>query len=169
MNGLTDAGEDTLFISLSDARALINANNKLMSDGVVKIGRDVVATWLNYLSGAGIGDASDGGSPHHFIDDAVDYLQIFGDSNNSNATGNLDTGDVFDTYSSSHKKVDTSTAFWNSDFPGGDHSGSEIHSALDGYNNTGTIGGIAYSSSCDSPQSLEELHGFSLNGAIVLI
>ena len=49
-----------------------------MSDGVIKIGRDVVATWLNFLAGNPIGDASDTGSPQHFIDDAIDYLQIFG-------------------------------------------------------------------------------------------
>src|SRR4029453_3111423 len=91
MNGLTDPWEDTLFISYSNARSLINANEKQMSDGVVKIGRDVVATWLNYLSGAAIGDASHDGSPHHFIDDAIDYLQIFGDSN---IAGNTNTNDV---------------------------------------------------------------------------
>jgi len=162
-----DAGEeDTIFISYSNARALINANNAQMSDGVVKIGRDVVATWLNYLSGAAIGDASDDGSPHHFIDDAIDYLQIFGDSN---IAGNTNTNDVFDTYASNHGKVKTSSGFWNNDFPGGDHSGSEIHSALDGYNNTGAINGIAYAASCDNPQLLEQLNGFSMAGAIYLV
>lgn len=158
-------GEDVIFISLTDALNLINANNKQMSDGVVKIGRDAVATWLNYLMGTNIGDASDDGSPHHFIDDAVDYLQIFGDAGN----GNTDTGDVFDTYVSNHGKVSTSSPFWNSDFPGGDHSGSEIHSALDGYNNTGTIDGIVYAASCDNEQFLHELSGYSLNNITYLV
>ena len=167
MNGLTDGNEDTLFISLSDALALVNANNKQMSDGVVKIGRDLVATWLNYLSGAGIGtvDSGDGHySPKEAINDAINYLQIFGDSSNSNAA----SSETFDVYSSSHHKVDTSSAFWNSNYPGGSVSGATIHSDLDGYNNTGTIDGIAYASSCDSPQLLTELSGFSVNGALTL-
>jgi hypothetical protein len=65
--------------------------------------------------------------------------------------------------------VNTSSGFWNNDFPGGDHSGAEIHSALDGYNNTGAINGIVYSASCDNPQFLEELKGFSIDGAISLV
>jgi hypothetical protein len=178
MDGLTDPDgadnilgtnddEDTIFISLSNALALVNANNKQMSDGVVKIGRDVVASWLNYLSGAGVGtfDSGDGAySPKEAIRDAINYLQIFGDSNNSNAAST----ETFDTYSSSHHKVDTSSAFWNNDYPGGSVSGATIHSDLDGYNNTGTIDGIAYASSCDSPQLLEELTGFSVNGSLSL-
>jgi hypothetical protein len=167
MNGLTDAGEDTLFISYNDARALINANNKQMADGVVKIGRDLVATWLNYLSGAGIGtvDSGDGAySPKEAINDAINYLQIFGDSNASNAA----SSETFDTYSSSHHKVDTSSAFWNNNYPGGSVSGATIHSDLDGYNNTGTIDGIAYASSCDNEQLLTQLSGFSVNGHLTL-
>jgi hypothetical protein len=164
-------GEDVIFISLTDARALINANTKQMSDGVVKIGRDVVATWLNYLSGAGIGtvDSGDGVySPKEAINDAINYLQIFGDSNNAVPGGNQDTGDVFDTYASNHRKVDTSSVFWNNNYPGGSVSGATIHSDLDGYNNDGTIGGIAFAADCDSPQLLELLNGFSVNGALTL-
>ena len=160
-------GEDVIFISLTDALALINANNKQMSDGVVKIGRDVVATWLNYLSGAGIGtvDSGDGAySPKEAINDAINYLQIFGDLSSSNAA----SSETFDTYSSSHNKVLTSSGHWNNDYPGGSVSGSEIHSALDGYNNTGTIDGVAYAADCDDPQLLSELSGFSVNGLLSL-
>jgi hypothetical protein len=58
-NGVQDAGEDILFISLLDANASINASSKLqMNDGAVKIGRDAVATWLNYLAGNAIGQES---------------------------------------------------------------------------------------------------------------
>ena len=54
-----------------------------MADGVVKIGRDVVATWLNFLEGNGIGGAGDTNSPRHFINDAVNYLQMYGDADGS--------------------------------------------------------------------------------------
>ena len=142
-----DVQEDTLFMSYADARFLINANNQQMNDGVVKIGRDVVATWLNYLAGNGIGDAGDTQSPHHFIDDAIDYLQIFGDS----AAGNGSLVETFDTYSSSHGGVKTGTSAWTSNYPGGDHSGSDIHSALDYYNNTGMTSPTSpvYAHDCD--------------------
>lgn len=167
MNGLTDVGEDTIFISLANALALINANNKQMSDGVVKIGRDLVATWLNYLSGAAIGGVADDGhySPREAIDDAIDYLQIFGDSSNSNAA----SAETFDTYASNHGKVNTSSAFWNNDFPGGTVSGAEIHGALDGYNNTGAIDGIAYAADCDAPLLLTELEGFALTSGLLVL
>jgi uncharacterized repeat protein (TIGR01451 family) len=148
-NGLTDADEDTLFISYADARYLINANNQQMSDGVVKIGRDIVATWLNTLAGNGIGAADDAQSPHHFIDDAIDYLQMYGDA----TAGVGSTTETFDVYSSMHAGVKTGTSAWTSDYPGGDHSGSEIHSALDYYNNTGMTSPTSpvYAHDCDDP------------------
>jgi hypothetical protein len=168
-SGTADADEDVMFISLDNALKLINASNKQMSDGVVKIGRDAVATWLNYLAGNPIGDASDSGSPHHFIDDSVDYLQIFGDSNNSVPSGyQNNVAEIFDVYSSSHAPIKTSSVYWNSDFPGGDHSGAEIHGALDEYNNFGSVGGIGYAHSCDNDQFLSSLSAFSLNGAFIV-
>ena len=70
------AGEDTIFISFDDARALIEGGGG--SNGVDKIGRDVVATWLNFLAnGEGCidlpGTSDDGFSPEHYINDAVDW------------------------------------------------------------------------------------------------
>jgi hypothetical protein len=53
--------EDVIFISLADAQNLINAKNNQLSDGVIKIGRDVVATWLNYLAGNPFGTVADDG------------------------------------------------------------------------------------------------------------
>ena len=135
LNGRTDAGEDTLFISFSDATRLIDSSQKTMAgDGVEKLGRDVVATWLNYLAGNGIGGENDVQSPRHFIDDAVDWLQTFGDSNASNLVNPAET---FDRYSSNHAKVASSSAFWNSPQGGIDDSASTLHSVLDNYNNTG--------------------------------
>ncbi len=95
-NGLTGPGEDTLFISYEDARSLINASNKqlngLSGDGKFMLGRDMVATWLNGLAGNNLGVESDTGSPHHFLDDAVDWMQIF------SGTTNGGTSETFDTF-----------------------------------------------------------------------
>ena len=166
MNGIRDAGEDVIFISLTDAQSLINANNKQMSDGVVKIGRDTVATWLNYLAGNPIGEVADDGlySPMEAIDDAIDYLQIFGDANASC----VNFGELFDTYSALHKKVTTSSDFWTLDFPGGENSGADIHGALDEYNNFGTVDGIGYAHDCDTEQFLTKMTAYSVNGDLIM-
>ena len=138
LNGKTDAGEDTLWISFKDATQLIDASQKTMAgDGVQTLGRDVVATWLNYLAGNGIGDASDIESPRHFIDDAVDWLQTFGDANNGSGGNTVNPMENFDRYSSTHTAVKTSSAFWNAPQGDIDHSASTLHSVLDNYNNTG--------------------------------
>jgi hypothetical protein len=171
-NGIADPDEDVIFISLTDALNLINANNKQMSDGVVKIGRDVVASWLNYLAGNPIGtvDATDGDySPREAIDDAIDYLQIFGDKNNSGSTGNLSNPlEIFDCYSAGHTAVRTSGAFWTSDFPGGSTSGATIHDSLDEYNNFGTVDGVGYAHDCDQQQFLTAMSAFSVNGDLLV-
>jgi hypothetical protein len=96
-------------------------------------------------------------------------LQIFGDSNNSNATGNLNTNDPFDVYFSGHKKVDTSSGFWNNDYPGGNHSGAEIHSALDEYNNFGSVEGVGFAHTCDHEQFVALLSGFSVQGDLFIM
>ena len=149
-----EGSEDTLFIGLSDAKNLINASQKTVSgDGVQMLGRDVVATWLNYLAGNNVGtDSGDTDhSPKHFISDAVDWLQTFGDSNASNT---YLAGETFDTYaptgSGGHAAVKTSSAFWNQPRITGDpHTASQMHSSLDQYNNDGTIGGTTYAHDAD--------------------
>ncbi|MGV3512808.1 MAG: beta strand repeat-containing protein [Novosphingobium sp.] len=151
LNGQTDSGEDTLWISLADAKNLINASTKALgSDGVVMVGRDVVATWLNYLAGNGIGDASDPESPKHFIDDAVDWLQTFGDANKAGNT--INPLETFDVYKADHGAVKTSSAYWNAPQGDIDHSASTMHTALDNYNNTGDTfaGGDPYAMNAHS-------------------
>ena len=165
-NGVADPDEDVIFISMTDALNLINASNKQMNDGVVKIGRDLVASWLNYLAGNPVGTVADDGmySPMEAIDDAIDYLQIFGDLSNSNTNN---PAEIFDTYSAGHRAIRTSTDFWNNDFPGGGVSGSDIHGALDEYNNFGTVDGTLYAHDCDEQQFLSQLNGFSLHGELI--
>jgi uncharacterized repeat protein (TIGR01451 family) len=147
----TPDDEDVLFIKLSDAQALINASSKQLDgksgDGVMMLGRDVVATWLNYLAGNPIdkpGVEDDGYSPKHYIQDAVNWLKTFGDANNTTAAGpgngyTYDPAEAFDTYSPSHAVIKTSTAYWSGNIVDGTHSAAEMHGELDFYNNTGAI------------------------------
>ncbi|MFC0587788.1 hypothetical protein ACFFF7_00005, partial [Novosphingobium aquiterrae] len=162
-DGIRDAGEDVIFISLADARSLVGAANKTVgSDGVQIIGRDLIATWLNYLEGNAIdkaGTADNSHNPQHFIQDAVNYLQAFAGINgpNESNSGASDTFDVFDL--ATHKETRTNSTYWQTAHPelGYDHSGAAMHTALDTYNNTGTIDGIWYAGSADSAAFLAAL------------
>jgi hypothetical protein len=149
-DGLTSAGEDTLFVSYADAQTLINASNKQLNgasgDGRYILGRDMVASWLNYLQGSGFGDASDPQSPHHYLDDSIDWMQIYSGTNSGGTT------ETFDKLKLSGSAIKTNTAIWNTPQSGIDHSASQMHSALDYYNNTGQtqVGGTHYANcSCD--------------------
>jgi uncharacterized repeat protein (TIGR01451 family) len=147
-NGITDAGEDTLLIKYEDARALINAStkqlNSLSGDGKFILGRDMTASWLNYLAGNNIGDSGDSESPRHYLDDAIDWMQIF---SGSVAGGTSESFDTFKMVSS----IKTSSVSWKSPQHGSDHSAAQMHSALDYYNNTGQTkpGGTIYAHDCD--------------------
>jgi uncharacterized repeat protein (TIGR01451 family) len=147
-NGLTDAGEDTLFVNYADARSLINASNKqvngLSGDGKFMLGRDMVAAWLNYEMGAGFGDASDPQSPTSLLNDAIDFMQIYG----GKTAGGLN--ETFDEFVLSGP-IKASSNLWKVAQPGVDHSGSALHSGLDYYNNTGMTrpGGTLYANCGD--------------------
>jgi uncharacterized repeat protein (TIGR01451 family) len=155
-NGLTDVGEDTLFVSYANARSLINSSNKqlngLSGDGKFILGRDMVASWLNELQGSGFGDASDPQSPHHYLDDAIDWMQIYSGTTNGGTT------ETFDTFKLLGSIIKTSSAIWNTPVSGIDHSASQMHSALDYYNNTGQTqpGGTNYAN-CESQHLFEAL------------
>ena len=145
-NGIEDAGEDTLFIDLRAAQAFVNGGGG--SDGREKIGRDVVATWLNFLSGNPIGtDHSGDGkySPREAIDDAVDWLQVFADGNNNGINFVGGKPELFGPV------VKANSAAWKNDNAAGVgvESGNDIHNALDEYNNFGTINGIQYATDAD--------------------
>ena len=161
-DGLTNAGEDTLFISYNDARSLINASNKqlngLSGDGKFMLGRDMVATWLNYLAGNNIGDAADTESPKHYLDDSIDWMQIY---SGNTAGGNSET---FDSLKLSGPAIKTSSSIWKDDQSGFDHSAAEMHAALDYYNNTGQTepGGTIYAHDCDDENFVLAIHAINL-------
>ena len=51
LDGIENDDEDVLFISTADALTLLNASQKQQGDQRFVLGRDVVASWLNYLAG----------------------------------------------------------------------------------------------------------------------
>ena len=177
MDGITDNGEDTIYMSLTDAKKLINASSKQLvdgktADGIYMLGRDVVATWLNYLAnndgttGECVGpvNSSDGtNTPREYLDAAIDWLQQFASTTNGSAAQNL-----INSYHDANaqavfqfdSRVAPSSASWQNSFTAGEDipvSAAAMHSALDGYNNTGKIGAIEYCCDADSPLVLNVL------------
>jgi uncharacterized repeat protein (TIGR01451 family) len=135
LNGIEDGGEHVLFISTSDALSILNASQKLQGDMRFVLGRDVVATWLNYLEGNGIGTAADLNSPRHYIDDSAQWLNFTTNGDDTLTVAELSTG-----------KIAASSPIWQSPAFGLDLSGSQLHTGLDEYNNHGTILGVSYAS-----------------------
>lgn len=159
MNGVQNGTEDTIFISLDAANILINASQKDQQDGRFVVGRDLVATWLNYLAGNPIGeiDGTDGAySPKEAIQDAIDFLQTYGDNTFHNG---ILTGSGKIVWDGAAVKQGSTT--WGS-------IGSPIHSALDGYNNTGMIDGVGYAHNCDGgAEFMSMMTGFAVHGDII--
>ena len=170
LNGITDVddpstpfvneAEDTLFIKLADAKLLIDASSKNANgadnsnDGAWVLGRDVVATWLNYLAGASVGNDAGLGdlSPKHFINDAVDWLQNFAGATTlagATHTTAADTKSVFFDYRNDDPSkpqtvptgddtITPNSALYNAPVGGvADNSAAQMHGELDYYNNNG--------------------------------
>jgi uncharacterized repeat protein (TIGR01451 family) len=129
-NGITDAGEDTLQMSLALALKVIDASMKPSQDARYVLGRDVVAAWLNFEAGNGAGSPLDPNSPAHKMDLAIDWLQQYADANHD---GIADFNGP---------AIKQSSAAWQG-------SGAALHTALDEYNNNGTVNGVFYSCSAD--------------------
>ncbi len=146
-NGQTDVGESTLYIKLSDALTILDASQKQQGDGRYVLGRDVIATWLNYLAGNGTGAANDPTSPHHLIDDAVLWFKdVTADHSADLTVAELATG-----------AISTNSALWKSPIVANppslpyavDHPAATLHTWLDAYNNTGMIAGKTYANDGD--------------------
>jgi uncharacterized repeat protein (TIGR01451 family) len=132
-DGVTDAGEDTLKISLDLALKIIDASQKTQQDARWVLARDAVAAWLNFEAGNDDGSPLDLNSPAHKMDLAIDWLQQYADSNHD---GVLDFNGP---------AIKQNSAAWQG-------SGAGLHTALDEYNNFGTINGVAYA--CDADDHL---------------
>lgn len=160
LNGVQNGTEDTIFISLEAATLLINASQKDQQDGRWVVGRDLVATWLNYLAGNPIGtiDNTDGvTSPKEAIQAGIDFLQVYGDNINHNGI-----------LTNAHKIVWDGGAVKQSS-PAWLNIGSGIHSDLDEYNNYGTVDGNGYAHSCDHDSFVVNMNGFMTDQGLFMM
>ncbi|TNE35167.1 MAG: hypothetical protein EP350_00455, partial [Alphaproteobacteria bacterium] len=166
-DGIENNGEDAIFITLEAAQALINASNRQLSgkqaDGVWILGRDTVASWLNFLANGGddgncFGQVDDDGlyDPMEALNDAIDWLQEYGDKNHD---GIITLPEL-----KASPSVRTNSDAWqkngvdSSDTPDDPYaSGAAIHEALDQYNNTGYIGDTMYCCDRDDPLALQAI------------
>jgi hypothetical protein len=151
-NGLVDNGENALVVSIPDGLTFLNASAKVQQDGRWQLVRDVTAAWLNYLTGAPVGDAdapssTDPADPKFYLQEAIDFLAKFGDQAIND--GALDYGRLTVSDLSAATKIATDSTLWKS-FPldgidadavatliGTDiaDSGVHLHTSLDNFNN----------------------------------
>ncbi|MDP2356767.1 MAG: SdrD B-like domain-containing protein, partial [Beijerinckiaceae bacterium] len=124
-----------LTISLTDALKFIGSNGAPKGDMSWNLARDAIATQLNFLAGNPSGDPSDPTSPEAYLDQAILWLSTY----DKNDDGTLTIGEL-----GSHK---ASSKEWQKgiDTDGNVSNGYEIlagatiHTALDQYNNDGSI------------------------------
>ena len=149
-DGIANDGNDAIFITLDAAKLLIDASNRQLNgkqaDGVWILGRDTVASWLNYLANGGddgdcVGGVADDGlySPTEAMNDAIDWLKQWADDNHDG----IITADEIKT----GPPVKTNSDAWQD-------GGAAIHEALDQFNNTGYIGETMYCCDRDDPLAL---------------
>ncbi|HEX7946396.1 MAG TPA: Ig-like domain-containing protein, partial [Phenylobacterium sp.] len=156
-NGVTDNGEHTFLISLSDAKALLTTS--AAGDARLILGRDLVTAWLNYLSDNPMGTTANSASPAWFVQEAVDWLSQVSGTTKTLAhgiqnTGGLSGGDFVGT------DISTSGGYWNTGInldgvsgistSGKDvDAGAHLHTILDTFNNTGMVGSTLWANDAD--------------------
>ncbi|MGX7894027.1 hypothetical protein [Tsuneonella sp. HG222] len=137
-NGVADDGNNVLIVGHDYALSLLNASTKEQQDGRYQVARDVVASWLNYVSGSYVGDAdkADGfNTTADYIQEAVDWLIATTSGDEILAANELkNTAKVGMTSNAWQLGVDTGgTAAFEL------LAGSTIHANLDYFNNNGYI------------------------------
>jgi hypothetical protein len=128
-NGKTDAGENTLFYTLQEARTIVSADQKVQQDVRYTIDRSLVASWLNYLA---VNPAPTGD-----MNQAIAWLQKYTPDENSDGKGDGNLSLQPSTY-----KIAASSPAWanaNNTY-NGLPTGEVLHKKLDDYNNTGLFG-----------------------------
>ncbi|MGG5823335.1 DUF7507 domain-containing protein [Falsiroseomonas sp. HW251] len=160
LNGKTDAGESTIFYSLTEALTIINASAKVQGDARYILDRHLVATWLNYMAGNPL-DAPDATKTdaRDLVDWSVAWLKARTPDENGDGAG--DGNLVLD--AATWKTASSSNA-WVKGIDGGDGgsgitnytaaglhgfdpakdipAGSLLSGLLDEYNNNGTVNGV---------------------------
>lgn len=147
MNGVTDFGENTIFLSLDEARTILDASQKVLHDTQYVLGRDVIATWLNFLAGNPIADTDSATvDPQDYLDDAIAWLlQTTAGSGNP-----MDLSTVRASSDEWNVGIDLSGDGVVDPAAGDIPAGNAIHEALDEYNNFGTVNGVFYAPDADS-------------------
>ncbi|PWJ22253.1 SdrD B-like domain-containing protein [Jannaschia seohaensis] len=138
-------GGTQIALELELAKLLIDANNKQVQDGNWLLGRDAVATTLNFLAGNPGGSLTNDDDPNDPCDDEpVDILDeavtwLF---NNLDAVGAFDGDGIVskqDAKALMHAPVAMSSDEWQAPQPGIEHAAAQLHDWLDEYNNTGGL------------------------------
>ena len=128
-NGKTDAGENTVFYTLQEARAIVSADQKVQQDVRYTIDRALVASWLNYLA---VNPAPTGD-----MNQAISWLQKYTPDENADGKGD---GNL--TLQASTYAIPASSPAWanaNNTY-NGLPTGEVLKNKLDSYNNTGLFG-----------------------------
>jgi hypothetical protein len=128
-NGLTDAGEKTLFYTLAEAQTIVNASQTAPQDTRSTLARSLCASWLNYLA---VNPA-----PYGDMSQAITWLQTHtpDENNDGKGDGNL-------TLQASTYAIPASSPAWSNgtNTYNGLPTGQVLHNKLDSYNNTGLFG-----------------------------
>ena len=154
-DGLTGAGENTLFYTTEQALQLLNASDRTARDSRYILGRDMVASWLNYLAGNPIDAAMPpaGMDTRDQINEGIQWLQALTPDQNGDGKGDGYLRGMVGNESSLSPSIATSSSYWSLGIAGAGglpvpynsntavdypiNSGNSIHMALDRYNNSG--------------------------------
>jgi hypothetical protein len=128
-NGKTDAGENTVFYTLQEARTIVSADQKVQQDTRYTLDRSLVASWLNYLA---VNPA-----PYGDMSQAITWLQTHTPDENGDGKGDGNLSLQASTYA-----VPASSPAWSNttNTYNGLPTGQVLHNKLDSYNNTGLFG-----------------------------
>jgi len=128
-NGQTDAGENTLFYTLTEAQTIVNASQSAQQDRRYTLDRSLVASWLNYLA---VNPAPTGD-----MNQAIAWLQRHTPDENGDGKGDGNLSLQVSTY-----RVPASSLAWSSgtNTHNGLPTGEVLNNKLDSYNNTGLFG-----------------------------
>jgi hypothetical protein len=132
-NGITDAGEQTLFYKTKQALNIINASTKPNTgDTRYILGRSLNAAWLNYVAGNPVDTAAVGDrDARHWINAGIAWLQRHTPDENGDTFGDGSLTSL------ASPAIRSSNAAWSTPITGG----NAIHTNLDRYNNG--LGGLA--------------------------
>jgi hypothetical protein len=149
-NGITDAGESTIYYSVAEAQSILNASGSTDGqDARYILAKQLIGAWLNVLADNTYETIV--GTVKPDINNGVKWLQKYTPAELGSGTGGTDAiGDGSLTLNAAAYKVSSSSTAWNSG------SGNAIKNVLDAWNNTGL--GISLSRDTNTIGSLDQLN-----------